>query len=170
MSAVGPLHGRDNALVAKVISLFATLNNIPIIEFTNSSFRLGTEMECQPDSSFYLSRTSAFVPQTNTPIDVQRFGAPSLVIEIASTTLNDDLGQKRLLYERLGVAEYWVVDAVDKQVFAFEISDGRSGQISISKVLPGLELDWVKEVLKRGQSEDDGVITRWILQLFSEQA
>jgi hypothetical protein len=28
---------------------------------------------------------------------------PHLVIEVATTTLSDDLGRKRLLYERLGV-------------------------------------------------------------------
>ena len=39
-------------------------------------------------------------------MDVNLYGAPTLTIEVASTTLSDDLGQKRLLYERLGVQEY----------------------------------------------------------------
>jgi Uma2 family endonuclease len=32
----------------------------------------------------------------------------NLVIEIAVYSVNDDLGFKRLLYERLGVKEYWI--------------------------------------------------------------
>jgi len=31
--------------------------------------------------------------------------------------LNDDLGQKRLLYERLGVQEYWVVNIENRTTY-----------------------------------------------------
>ena len=44
-------------------------------------------------------------------VNLDRYPAPDLVVEIAKTTLLDDLGTKRSLYEELGVAEYWVVDA-----------------------------------------------------------
>ncbi len=39
-----------------------------------------------------------------TPADIR------LVIEIADTTLNFDLGKKARLYARAGIVEYWVVD------------------------------------------------------------
>jgi len=35
MNLLGANHGRDNAIVARLISLFATLKNIPVVEFTN---------------------------------------------------------------------------------------------------------------------------------------
>lgn len=82
MSPLGSNHGRDNAIVARVISLFATFNNIPVVEFSNTPFRKLETQECPPRS--------------NEPIDLNQYEPPTLVIEIASTTLSDDLGPKRL--------------------------------------------------------------------------
>ncbi len=39
MSPVGPLHGRQNSIMACVVILFATLRNIRVVQFTNTSFR-----------------------------------------------------------------------------------------------------------------------------------
>ncbi|MGQ9870064.1 Uma2 family endonuclease [Leptodesmis sp.] len=38
---------------------------------------------------------------------------------LVMTTLLDDLGTKRSLYEEMGVAEYWVVDVHNAQVIAY---------------------------------------------------
>jgi hypothetical protein len=59
------------------------------------------------------------------------------------------------------------VDVGNSKVIAFEVSDGRSGQIRESKVLPGLLIDVVEEALRRGQTEDDGTVNRWLLQIFT---
>lgn len=168
MAAVGPIHGRDNSVVARVISLFATLRDIRIVEYTNTSFRKPGVRECQPDSAFYIGANFQLPPRTNSPVNVSEYDPPTLVIEIASTTLNDDLGRKRLLYERLGVREYWVVDVNAGEVIAFEVAEGRSGQIDISQVLPGLAIATIELALKRSQTEDDGAINRWLIEIFSE--
>ncbi len=97
------------------------------------------------------------------------FDLPTLVVEISSTTIHDDLGHKRLLYERLGIQEYWVVNAYTAEVFAFAIADGRSGRITRSQVLEGLEIAIVEEALQRNHAdEDDGAIARWLLQTFAK--
>lgn len=126
MSAIGPLHGRQNSIVSKVVSLFATLNHIRIVD-ANTSFRKARIGEFQPDLSFYIGSEFREPPQTNSPIDLNEFepfgfavpygGAsaeggfpsagnwrwkpsfravspPTLVVEIASTSLSDDLGRK----------------------------------------------------------------------------
>lgn len=168
MAAVGAGHGRDNSVVARVVSLFATVRTIRIVEYTNTSFRKVGVRECQPDSSFYVGDRFHLPPRTNSPVDVDQYEPPTLAIEIASTTLNDDLGRKRLLYERLGVQEYWVVDVNGGEIFAFAVFDGGSRQIRESQVLPGLAIDLIEEALERSQTEEDGAINRWLLQRFGD--
>lgn len=164
---VGSGHGRDNTLLSQTVSLYGTVKNIRIVGFTNGSFRKQGVRECQPDMAFYIGSDFQIPPKTSKPIDVNEFGTPHLVIEIASTTLSDDIGRKRLLYERLGVQEYWVVDVDAGEVIAFEVADGGSKQIRESKVLPGLKIALIEEALKRSQTEDDGEINRWLLQVFN---
>lgn len=168
MAALGPLHGRENSIVSTLITLFATLKDIRIVELTNTTFRKPGTRDGQPDIAFYLGSAFQLPPRDNQPVDVEEFGAPQLAVEIASTSLDDDLGRKRLLYERLGVEEYWVVDVAAGNVIAFEVSAGRSGQIQESQVLPGLQVSTVEEALKRGQTEDDGAINRWLLKKFGQ--
>ena len=49
--------------------------------------------------------------------DKRIVGVPHLVIEILSpSTAKHDLLRKRNLYERVGVKEYWIVDAADRTV------------------------------------------------------
>lgn len=167
MAALGALHGRKNSIVSTLVVLFTTLKAIRSAELTNTTFRKTGMRECQPDLAFYLGSTFRLPTLDNSPVNVDEWGAPQLAIEIASTTLSDDLGRKRLLYERLGVQEYWVVDARAAEVFAFTVADGGSKQIRDSQVLPGLEIALIEEALKRSQTQDDGAINRWLLQVFS---
>ena len=99
MSALGPLHGRNNSVVYDVISLFAIAKSIRILKLTNTSFRKTGTQECQPDCSFYIGNHFLLTPQNNSSIDLDQFEVPHLVVEIATTSLNDDLGRKRILYE-----------------------------------------------------------------------
>ncbi|MEM6446047.1 MAG: Uma2 family endonuclease [Cyanobacteria bacterium P01_D01_bin.123] len=168
MAPIGSGHGRDNSIVSNAVNLFATVRNIRAIEFTNSSFRLEGERECQPDIAVYVGEAFEVPPQNNEPIDVLQFGAPHLAIEIAATSLSDDLGRKRLLYEQLGVREYWVVDVNQCEVIAFAMSEKRSGRIRDSRIFPGLNLVVVEEALQRGRREDDMSINRWLLEVFTK--
>jgi Uma2 family endonuclease len=167
MLPVGFRHGRHNATVSKVVSLFATLKNIKIIEATNTSFRKIGESECQPDLAFYIGEKIKFPPLNNSPVNINELAAPTLVVEIAASSINDDLGFKRLLYERLGVKEYWVMNANNDDIIAFEIVDGGSRKIEESKVLPGLQIATVKEAIHRSLTQDDGEVNRWLLGIFS---
>ena len=167
MTPIGFWHSRNNSVVFKAISLFAGLNQIDIIEMTNGSFRLEGKRECQPDIAFYIGQDIKPLPQQNKIVDLETVGPPQLAIEIAASSLSDDLGRKRLLYEQLGVQEYWVIDVNQTEVIAFNISEGRSGRIYASQVLPGLELAIVEKALQMARTENDSTITRWLLKTFA---
>lgn len=163
---IGSAHGQDNSLLAAVVTLYGTIRNLPHIAFTNGSFRKVGERECQPDLAYYIGAGVQRPPKNNQPVDVNQYGAPTLAIEIASTTLMDDLGQKRLLYERLGVQEYWVVDVQNIIVFAFAVAAGGSRQIQVSQVLPGLTVETIEAALHQSQTTDDTEVNRWLMQQF----
>ncbi|MDB9523451.1 Uma2 family endonuclease, partial [Dolichospermum circinale CS-1225] len=108
-----------------------------------------------------------FPPLNNSPVNINELAAPTLVVEVAASSISDDLGFKRLLYERLGVKEYWVMNANNNDIIAFEIIDGGSRRIEESKVLPGLQIAIVQEAIQRSLTQDDGEVNRWLLQIFS---
>jgi Uma2 family endonuclease len=72
---------------------------------------VNTENQVQPDI-FVVPRTSAGKPATwrDAP-------TPILVVEVLSdSTAQRDLGPKRELYRRAGIAEYWIVDHETRSV------------------------------------------------------
>ncbi|MEL6248123.1 MAG: Uma2 family endonuclease [Cyanobacteria bacterium J06648_16] len=163
---IGLAHSRDNSILAAVITLYGALKNIQSVTYTNGSFRKVGERECQPDLAYYIGPDMRLPLKSNQPLDINQYGPPQLAIEIFATTLSDDLGEKRLLYERLGVSEYWVVDVAEATVIAFSISNGGSYRIQTSAVLPDLSISVIEEALRRSQTENDGVINRWLLEQF----
>jgi Uma2 family endonuclease len=169
MSPVGPLHARHNSIIPYVVILFATLRNIRVVQFANASFRKAGIREFQPDLAYYIGSDLRVPPNdSNSPVDLDEYDPPNLVIEIGASSFNDDLGSKRLLYENAGISEYWVERANTREVFAFAINGGGSGRIQESRVLPGLEIRLVEEALNRSQTQDDGEINRWLIQTFTQ--
>jgi Uma2 family endonuclease len=168
MSPLGPRYGRHNSIISKAVSLFATIKNVRIVELANTSFRKAGIGEFQPDLAFYIGSGLRVPPLTDIPVDLQQYDPPTLVVEIGDSTVSDELGRKRLLYEESGVREYWVDDLNVGEVIALAIADGHSGRIRESQVLPGLEISLVEDAIKRGQMEDDTKINLWLLKRFSQ--
>ena len=89
-------------------------------------------------------------------------GAPDLVVEVVSpATAYRDEGIKRDLYERAGVAEYWIVHPVDRLVLRYALREGRYGRPDVlgpeetlrSTRFPDLALD-LRPVLGPPPSDD----------------
>ena len=86
------------------------------------------------------------------------------MIEIASSSISDDKGEKRLFYESLGVGEYWIVDVQNLQVITLAIAGGGSRQIRTSEVLKGLEISVLEETLQSSQNQSQAIaqlISKW---------
>lgn len=167
MSPLGSARGQDNSILSTVIVLYAAINNIPIKELTNTSFRKARIREAQPDIAFYIGKHLRFPPRNHAPINLDELDPPTLVVEVAASSIEDDTDRKQALYQRMGVQEYWVVDVNAGKVIASILSPTASYSIYESQVLPGLKIKLVEEALKRSQTEDDGAISRWLLGLFS---
>lgn len=163
MVPLGRGHARQNTLISQVISLYGMLRNLRVVGLMNCSIYQPGERGCQPDMAFYIGAEFQIPPQDNAPIDVNVFGPPTLAVEISGSTFKDDLGAKRLLYERLGVSEYWVVNVAEQDVIAFAVADRRSGEVQISEALSGLEVSLVEEALRRSQTADDSTLMRWLM-------
>lgn len=170
MTPLGPEHARNNAIPLDVANLYAAFQKRKIVRYINPSMRKRGEKESQPDLAFYIDRDLKDLPTGNAPIDLDRFDPPTLVVEVGASSFADDVGMKRLLYERLGVAEYWVVNVEARSIIGFAIADRGSREIQVSQVLPGLELSIITEALQRLDREDDGQITRWLIDQFQEKS
>lgn len=100
----------------------------------------------QPDVCFVSDDQLGIVDEDNCK------GAPDLIAEVLSeSTRRRDLVDKRKLYERGGVAEYWAVDPEVDRVQVFRLTGGagydrtddlaaESGDALTSPLFPGWEL------------------------------
>ncbi|MBV8885950.1 MAG: Uma2 family endonuclease [Chroococcidiopsidaceae cyanobacterium CP_BM_RX_35] len=164
MPPVGPDHADDNGIIVVLINLFGIAKAIPMRLRVNCSYRKLGVRECQPDASYYINERVQLAPQGSSVVDLDSNQPPDLAIEVAHTSLADDLGAKRMLYEDLGVAEYWVVDVQKARITAFKIvATGGSQRITESQVLPGLVIALLEAALQRSRQMDNTSVGAWFL-------
>ncbi|NJL38187.1 MAG: Uma2 family endonuclease [Leptolyngbyaceae cyanobacterium RM2_2_4] len=166
MLPVGHDHSEDDGTISLAANLFGIAKAIPLKILPNCSYRKVGVGECQPDGSYYIGDRAQLIPRGTSVIDLNRFPPPDLVIEVASTTLLDDIGIKRTLYEDLGVAEYWVLDVKQAQVLAFTVAERGSKRIQASQVLPGLTISVLEEALRRSRETNQSQVGAWLLSQF----
>lgn len=166
MAALGNPHSRDHFVVIGAVFLFASLRNLDIDGHDNCTYRKTGCAEVQPDVSFYIGANAEVIPWEATIIDLNLYPAPDLVIEVAYSSLTDDRGEKRLLYESLGVKEYWIIDVQNVNIWAFAIADRGSRRIDQSLVLPGLEIALLEEAFRRSREMNHGKVSAWLMSQF----
>ena len=71
----------------------------------------GETTEPQPDIAVTLAPTTEYFDSNPGPQDVR------LVVEVSNTTLDFDLDTKALLYARVEIPEYWVMDVNGRQIY-----------------------------------------------------
>jgi Uma2 family endonuclease len=161
---IGSDHSRIHALILFAISLFATVGKLALTERDNCSYRKTGIEEFQPDLSYHIGENAEVIPWGIRVVDLNLYPLPDLVIEISDTTLADDKGSKRLLYEEIGVPEYWIVNVQTCEILAFTIANQGSRRIQESIVLPGLAIDLLQQTLKRSQEEGQTSARSWLLE------
>jgi len=106
MSPIGPIQG---AIVRRLTHFF--VKSLP--DTMECSVQLpiisGDHSEPEPDVALLRRRDDDYRLSHPSPKDVL------LLIEVAQSSLSQDLGRKLRLYAASGIREYWVVD-VDRQV------------------------------------------------------
>jgi Uma2 family endonuclease len=162
---VGPDHASNTTIIILIIGIICSLRGIPVKGLTNCSYRRTGVREAQPDVSYYIGERVSLAPQGSSIVNLDQTAPPDLVIEIADSSLNDDLGKKRLLYEDLGVSEYWVIDVENAQIIAFQIVNNGSTRIQQSQVLQ-IEIATVRDAIEQQRQIDDGQLVTWLMAKF----
>lgn len=165
--STGSDHSADHALIVMAIGLFVAVNGLALNSKDNCSYRKVGSKEVQPDISYYVGDRAQLIPWGTGVVDLDVYPAPDLAIEIANSSWADDIGKKRLMYEDLGVKEYWVIDVKNVEILAFTITDfddaKGSYRITRSQVITGLEISLLEEALRLSREIDHGQVTSWLL-------
>ena len=105
------------------ISIFLRKNPIGKIIIAPVDVHFSEENILQPDLLFIKNGNLNIIRNKGL------FGAPDLVIEILSpSTSQFDYEEKKLVYERYGVEEYFIVDPNTKSVDSFFLKDNKYEQ------------------------------------------
>ena len=172
--STGSDHSADHALIVMAIGLFVAVNGLALNGKDNCSYRKVGSREVQPDISYYVGDRSQLIPWGTGVVDLEVYPAPDLAIEIANSSWADDIGKKRLMYEDLGVKEYWVIDVKNVEILAFTITDSNgakgSYRITRSQVITGLEISLLEEALRLSRENDHGQVASWLLSQLQQKS
>jgi Uma2 family endonuclease len=112
----------------------------------NSTVRLDLDNEPQPDSLLYIE--PEYGGQATIDADGYIAGAPELTAEVSSSSVDTDLGSKKIAYQRNGVREYIVWRVDDKALDWFVLRGGQyellaagTDGVQRSECFPGLWID-----------------------------
>lgn len=166
LSPVGHDQAAANSLIDFAVRLFCTVQGVAFKGWVNCRYRRAGVQECQPDLSYYWRDNAQAIPWGTAAVDLNRYPAPDLAIEIAVSSLLDDQGTKRSLYEDLSVTEYWGVDVPAAQILAYTMADRGSQRIDASLVLAGLDMAVLESAMPQSRQQDQAQVGAWLLAQF----
>ncbi|MBI4326217.1 MAG: Uma2 family endonuclease, partial [Chloroflexi bacterium] len=128
----------------RLVDRFVTQNRLGEVFYAPIDLVLDAENTVQPDLVFIAAAHAGLIQRRAI------FGVPDLLVEIVSpSSVRRDRYDKKDLYARFGVKEYWIGDPANKTLEVLTLQAGRyelhacaeeHGQLT-SLVLPGLEFD-----------------------------
>lgn len=140
-------HGNTGARIVRDLGNCAAQYQLGEVFDSSTGYRLPSGDTLEPDVSFisYARLQAGPAPRRGKFLEI----TPNLVVEILSTpTALRDRTEKKDIYERNGVDEYWLVDTDRREVTVFRLTNGRygtplifrAGDTLTSVVLPQLQL------------------------------
>ncbi len=114
-------HGKVGNRVQVLLGTFASQRGAGEVFDSSQGFELPSGDTVEPDHSFVSKeRWTATTPVVGQFLRV----VPDLIVEVLSTrTASQDRGEKKAIYERNGVREYWLVDPRARTMLVF-LRDG----------------------------------------------
>jgi Uma2 family endonuclease len=109
---------RHSAMDSRLLELLMQAVWPRAIVRSGSAIHLDNMSEPQPDVALVLRREDFYVERHPTPAET------ILAIEVSDSRLNFDLGRKRALYARHGIAELWVIDLKRSRLHRFRRPSG----------------------------------------------
>lgn len=145
-------HGHADARVIAWLGAYSAAT--PGTDFaSNSTVRLTADSEPQPDSVLFITAECGGTVVISEDDYIEN--SPDLIVEVAASSANLDLGPKLEAYAVAGVREYVVWRTLDDAIDWFVLRDGRyvalapdEAGVIRSEVFPGLWLD-VPAALRR---------------------
>ena len=131
MSPIGPRHAL--AVDALTELLVSGVSGRAVVRVQNP-ITLDSGSEPQPDVAVVRRRWSGYPRAHPGPGDIL------LLIEVADTSLELDLGAKRAIYARAGIGEFWIVDLTTDTVLVHRDPDG-DGYGTVTLVKPPAVLE-----------------------------
>ena len=123
MPAIGPRHALAVDALTELLVLAAAGRATVRVQ---NPIVLDDSSEPQPDFTLLRKPWHGYPAAHPRPPDVY------LVIEVADSSLEFDLGAKLELYARAGIREFWVVDLTSNRVLVHrDPGDGRYGSIAV---------------------------------------
>jgi Uma2 family endonuclease len=124
MEPIGPWHADIVDILAQA---FAEQARARFRVRVQQPIDLGPESQPQPD--LVLCRPGRYRDRHPAAADIY------LVVEVADTTLDFDLADKRALYASASIAEYWVID-VQARKLSRCLREGKEQPVSSPKISP----------------------------------
>jgi len=137
-------HQSISKKIFKMLDDFITKHNLGEVWYAPCDVIFSNINVMQPDILFILNENHEILTALNIK------GAPDLIVEILSpSTVENDRIYKKLVYEKFGVKEYWIVDPQEEMIEVWSLEDARFQMFHQakkndklrSKLLGKLELD-----------------------------
>jgi len=118
-------HGAVGSTIQWLLNDWVRRSNLGQVFDSSQGFQLPSGDVVEPDHSFVSTeRLRAAQPRLGEFLQV----VPDLVVEVLSrSNATRDRGEKKGIYERNGVREYWLVDPHASTLTAFTLKDARYG-------------------------------------------